>query len=154
MYKFCKISAIVDLGLSAKYERWSILKGTISITFHSMQLCNLISCYSNSFILSNSSSLTFTNNRTIIRLEIIDQSGQSYVIVPYRLYTQKKAFEKFNQFVVYFHTPLQQSFCHTDDSKRPLAIKTICYILHKMPVSSLLLTFIVKFNNIRPRELY
>ena len=86
MNKFCKISAIVDLGLSAKYERWSIFKGTISITLHSKQLCNLISCYLNSFILSNLSSLTLTNNRTITKLGTIDQSGQSYVIVTYLLY--------------------------------------------------------------------
>ena len=83
MNKFCKISAIVNLLLSAKYKRWSIFKGTISITLHSRQLCNLISFYLNSFILSNLSSSILTKNQTIIKLGIIDQSDQGYVMAAY-----------------------------------------------------------------------
>ena len=154
MNKFCKINAIVNLGWSAKYKRWLTFKGTNSTTFHSKQLCNLISFYLNAFILSNLSSLTLSNHQTIIKLGNIDQSGQSYVIVAYLLYKQKKHLENSKQFVVYSHTPSHQSFCHTADSKRTLAMKTIWYILHEVSVSSLFLTFIAKFNNIRQRALY
>ena len=105
MSKFCKISAIVNLGWSAKYKRWSIFTGTISITLHSKQLCNLISIYLNSFILSHLSSLTLTNNRAIVKLGIMDQSGQSYVMVTYLSYKQHKHLENWSN-LLYISTLL------------------------------------------------
>ena len=95
MCKFCKISAIVNLGWSAKYKRWSIFTSTFSITLHSKQLCNLISFHFNSFIHSNSFFLPLTNNRANIKivLGIIDLSGQSYVIITHLVYKQHKHFK-------------------------------------------------------------